>query len=75
MTTNQYSRLFKLTAKFLKYFLLAIFGFAIAYILSMSFGALNIVAVLLPFAGNWFSKLGILLLCLMTTTIIIESLR
>ncbi|MGI2907236.1 hypothetical protein [Tolypothrix sp. VBCCA 56010] len=75
MTTNQYSRLFKLTVKFLKYFLLGIFGLAIAYILSMSFGALNFVAVLLPFAGNWFSKLGILLLCLMTTTIIIESLR
>lgn len=75
MTTNQYSRLFKLTVKFLKYFLLAIFGFAIAYILSMSFGALNIVAVLLPFAGNWFGKLGIILLCLITTTIILESLR
>ncbi|MDZ7969135.1 MAG: hypothetical protein RM368_29995 [Nostoc sp. DedSLP03] len=75
MITNQYSRLFKLTAKFLKYFLLAIFAFAIACILSMSFGAVNIVTVLLPFAGNWFYKLGIILLCLMTTTVILESLR
>ncbi|MBW4596255.1 MAG: hypothetical protein KME46_25955 [Brasilonema angustatum HA4187-MV1] len=75
MTKNQYSRLFKLTAKLLKYFLLAIFTFVIACILSMGFGALNIFAVLLPFAGNWFCKLGILLLCLMTTTIILESLR
>ncbi|MDZ8053611.1 MAG: hypothetical protein RMX68_007525 [Aulosira sp. ZfuVER01] len=75
MTTNQYSFLFKLTAKFLKYFLLAIFGFAIACIISMGFGSVNIVAVLLPFAGNWFCRLGIILLCLMTTTIILESLR
>jgi|GEM_PF-704431 hypothetical protein len=75
MTTNEYSLLFKLTAKFLKYLLLALFGFALAYILSMSFGAFNIMAVLLPFAGNLFCKLVIILLCLMTTTIILESLR
>ena len=75
MTTNHYSRLFKFTVKFLKYFLLAIFGFAIAYVLSISFGGLNIVAVLLPFAGDWFGKLGIILFCLMTTSIIFESLR
>ena len=75
MTTNQYSFLFKLTAKFLKYFLVAIFWFAIGYILSMTFGVLNIVAVLLPFAGHLFCKLGIILLCLMTITIILESLR
>lgn len=75
MTPNQYSLLFKLTAKILKYFLLAIFWFAIAYILSMSFEAFNIVAVLLFFAGKLFCKLGIILLCLMTTTIILESLR
>ncbi|WP_088242136.1 hypothetical protein, partial [Calothrix rhizosoleniae] len=69
MTTNQYSSLFKLTAKLLKYFLLGIFSFAIAYILSMSFGGLNIFVALLSFIGDWFCKLGIILLCLMTTTI------
>ncbi|MDF5725827.1 MAG: hypothetical protein PUP91_36355 [Rhizonema sp. PD37] len=75
MTTNQYSRLFKMTAKFLKYFLLTIFAFAIAYILSIGFRAMNIIIVLLPFVGNWFSKLGIILLCLITITVILESLR
>ncbi|BAZ71261.1 hypothetical protein NIES4106_60580 (plasmid) [Fischerella sp. NIES-4106] len=75
MTTNHYSPLFKLTAKFLKYFLLAIFAFVITCILSMSFGALDIVAVLLLFVGNWFYKLAVILLCLMTVTVILESLR
>ncbi|MBF2003916.1 hypothetical protein ACF3DV_22380 [Chlorogloeopsis fritschii PCC 9212] len=71
----KYSFLLQLTAKFLKFFLLAILGFAIAYILSVSFGAVNIVTVLLPLARNWFGKLGIILLCLMTITVILESLR
>ncbi|AFY35130.1 hypothetical protein [Calothrix sp. PCC 7507] len=75
MKKNQYSRLFQLTAKFLKYFLLGLFWFTIAYLLSVSFGALDIFTVLLPIARYCFSKLGIILLCLMTTTIILESLR
>ena len=75
MTTNQYSRLFKLTVKFLKYFLLGIFGFAIAYILSICFGALHLVIMLLPLIGDCFVKLGIILLCLITITMIVESLR
>ncbi len=72
---NQHTPLFNLTAKLLKSFFLAIFGFVIAYILSMSFGALDIFVMLLPFVGKWFCKLGIILLCLITTTVILESLR
>ncbi|WP_414590474.1 hypothetical protein [Anabaena sp. CCY 9614] len=75
MNPNKYSNLLKLAGKFLKYFLLAIFGVAIAYILSMSFGAVNMMISLLPLLGHVFSRLGILLLCFMTTTIIVESLR
>ncbi|MEC4816310.1 MAG: hypothetical protein SAK29_24040 [Scytonema sp. PMC 1069.18] len=75
MKKNQYSRLFKLTAKLFKYFLIAIFGLAIACVIAMSFGALKIVTVLLSVAGSWFLKLGIILLCLIITTIILESLR
>ncbi|MBD2603503.1 hypothetical protein H6G81_02895 [Scytonema hofmannii FACHB-248] len=33
---------------------------AIAYVLSISFGALNIFAMLLPFAEDWFGRLGII---------------
>ncbi len=65
----------KLTAKLIKSFFLAILAFVIAYVLSMSFGALDIFVMLLPFVGNWFYKLGMILLCLITITVILESLR
>ncbi len=75
MTTNEHSPLFKLAAKFLKYFLLAFLGFAIAYVLSIGLGASNFAAALLPFVGSWFGKLGIVLLCFMAIVMIIESWR
>jgi uncharacterized protein involved in cysteine biosynthesis len=75
MTPKHYSLLLQFTAQFLKYFLLALFAFAIMSILFISFGASHTVAMLLPVAGNWFSKLGIILLCLITITVILESWR
>ncbi len=75
MTTNKYSPLFKLTVKFFKYFLLAVFGFAIACLVSVSFGGSSIVTIMLPFVGTWLGKLAILLLCLMIVTAFLESLR
>lgn len=75
MTPKHYSLLLQFTAQFLKYFLLALFTFAIMSILFISFGGLHIVVMLLPFAGNLFSKLGIILLCLITITVILESWR
>lgn len=75
MTQNRHSRLFRLTTQFIKYFLLAIFGFGIVCILSMSFGVLNIITGLLPLFGDLFYKFGVLLLCLITITAVLESLR
>ncbi|NJL64438.1 MAG: hypothetical protein HC903_24690 [Methylacidiphilales bacterium] len=75
MTTNHYSPLFRLVAKFLKYFLLLLLGFAIAYLLSMSLGALHIALALLSIAGEWFWRLGAILLCLIAIVVIYESLR
>ncbi|MDZ8184999.1 MAG: hypothetical protein RMX96_09110 [Nostoc sp. ChiSLP02] len=75
MDKNQYSPLFRLTTMLIKSCLLAIFGFTIAYILSMGFGALHIFVALLPFVGNWFPKLAIILLCFIITTVVWESLR
>ncbi|BAY47853.1 hypothetical protein SAMD00079811_54720 [Scytonema sp. HK-05] len=74
-TTNDRSRLLKLASKCLKYFLIVIFGFAIAYIMSMSFGILHIAAMLLPLVGSWFLRVGILLLCLLAVAVISESVR
>lgn len=74
-TTNDHSRLLKLALSCLKYFLIVIFGFAIAYVMSMSFGILHIAAILLPLVGSWFWRVGILLLCLLAIGVISESLR
>jgi len=51
------------------------FSFGIFCILSMSFGALNIVSLLFPLVVDLFYKLGILLVCLVITTAVLESLR
>jgi hypothetical protein len=75
MTTNQYTPLMRLASKILKYFLLIILGFAIAYILSTAFNALPIAKILLPFVLFCFQKLGIILLCLLAAAVILESWR
>lgn len=72
---KQHGALSRLASKLLKYFLLTMLGFALAYVISISFGALSIAATLLPIVGGWFIRLGILLLCLMASAIILESLR
>ncbi|MBW4591653.1 MAG: hypothetical protein KME46_01680 [Brasilonema angustatum HA4187-MV1] len=75
MITKQDSRLMRLVSRFLKYFLLMLFGFAVVYLVSVSFGASQIVAMLLPIVGDWCLRLGILVLCLMAIAIILESVR
>jgi multidrug transporter EmrE-like cation transporter len=59
----------------LKYFLLVLVGIAIAYVLSSGLGILQIIPILLYLLQQFLLPLGIILLCLITTAIIIESLR
>ncbi|NJM72462.1 MAG: hypothetical protein HC862_21125 [Scytonema sp. RU_4_4] len=75
MRSNQDSRLFILVSHCLKYFLLALVGFAIAYVISMTFGAAHIALMLLQFvfASGW--RLGLILFCLIAITVIFESFR
>ncbi|MBR8837879.1 MAG: hypothetical protein DSM106950_28710 [Stigonema ocellatum SAG 48.90 = DSM 106950] len=75
MTKNHHSPLFRLASGFLKYFLLALVGLAIAWVLSMTFGGSYFVVMLLPLVEDWILRLAIILLCLMVTAIIFESLR
>ncbi len=75
MTTNQYSPLFRLASKSLKFFLWVLFGFAIAYSLSSALGILQIIPLFLYILQHLFLPLGIILLCLITTAVIIESWR
>jgi hypothetical protein len=62
-------------SKFLKYFLLALFGFAIAYILSISLGIVDVVPILIFLLQRLFVPLGIILLCLIVIAVLWESLR
>ena len=75
MTTNQYTPLMRLVSKTLKYLLLVILGFAIAYILSTAFNALPIAQIVMPFVITGFQKVGIILLCLLASAVILESWR
>ena len=73
--TNDHNPLLKLVFKGFKYFLLALVGFAIAYVISIILGGTQIVNPLLPLLGDWVLRLAIILFCLMVTAIIVESLR
>ena len=75
MNMNQYSPLFRIVLKFFKYFLLAMFGFFVAYILSVSLGVSHIIAASLPLVLIWCFRLGIILLFLLLMAVVLESLR
>lgn len=76
MTTNRNSFLFSLTSKLIKYFALALFGLAIACVLSAIFGGLHIAINLLPFVLYWVVfRCGLILVCLILTTVVFESVR
>ncbi|NWF61409.1 MAG: hypothetical protein HXY43_19700 [Fischerella sp.] len=67
--------LFRLACVFLKYFLLALVGLAIAYVLSSPFGGIGIAAMLFPYVVDLVMRFGIVLFCVIATTIIFESVR
>ena len=75
MEKKPYSFLLSLSAKLIKIFFLTIFGFAIAYILSSTIGAVDIFELLLSYLGKWFVKLATMLICLTITAVFLESLR
>jgi hypothetical protein len=68
--------LFDLAAKALKYFLLALLGFAIASILSKAFGVALIAGMLLsPSIWQWILRLAVFIFCMFAIAMIIESWR
>jgi uncharacterized membrane protein len=71
---NDQNMLFNLACKGLKYFLLTLLGFAIAYVLSHVFGAVSIVGILLSATlWIWFFRIAISLFCLFAIAMMIES--
>jgi hypothetical protein len=68
------SMLFKWFGQGLKYFLLALLGLALAFVVSHTFGADTIVGMLLS-AGLWIwvTRIAISLVCLFAIAMILES--
>ncbi|MEH2251643.1 hypothetical protein [Nostoc sp.] len=66
--------LFKWFCQGLKYFLLALLGLAVAYVLSQVFGAVSVVGMLLSESLRlWVARIAIFLICLFAIAMIIES--
>ncbi|MBD2728557.1 hypothetical protein H6G96_20100 [Nostoc sp. FACHB-892] len=60
--------------KGLKYFLLALLGLAVVFVVSHTFGAITIVAMLLSeIVWIWVARIAISLVCLFAIAMIIES--
>jgi 1,4-dihydroxy-2-naphthoate octaprenyltransferase len=65
-----------LTAKGLKYFVLAVAGFAIAFVVFQVFGAFSLAKSLLSFdVLIWFVRVAVSLFCLFAIAMIFESWR
>ena len=72
--SNDRNILFKLACKGLKYLMLALLGFALAYILSGVFGADTIVKIISsPRVWEWFLRIAILIFCFFAIAIEYES--
>jgi hypothetical protein len=75
MTVQRDSFLLRLVAKFIKYFALALFAAALAFVLAGSFGLMTFAVNLLPLVFINVLRLALLLFCLIAVTVIVESLR
>ncbi|MCJ8281401.1 MAG: hypothetical protein MJK14_16415 [Rivularia sp. ALOHA_DT_140] len=75
MVGNQYSRLFRFIFRLIKYFFLVLIGLSIAFVIAAEVGNLGIAVQLFPLVFTIIKHLGLLLLCLIGITIIIESLQ
>jgi hypothetical protein len=75
MEANHHSPFFKLSSKILKYFLLTLFGFSSACMLSVVFGMSFLAVAMITAFGQWLLRLGIVVLIMMGAAIVFESVR
>ncbi|MDZ8108754.1 MAG: hypothetical protein RM338_24450 [Nostoc sp. DedQUE12a] len=74
--TNNHNPLLILTGKGLKYLVLALAGFAIAFIIFHVFGAFSLAQSLLSVdVWIWFLRVAVLLFCLFAIAMMFESWR
>ncbi|KAM3090282.1 hypothetical protein ACKFKG_30285 [Phormidesmis sp. 146-35] len=72
---RQHGWLFRFASKVLKYFLLSLFGLGITCLLSVVLAAFPLVEVLISLFGWWLVRITIIVVCLMATAVVIESVR
>ena len=68
-----YKTMKKLAYLCIKFFVLALFGLAIAYVMSFGFGILYFAEILFPMVLESVWRLGLILICLIAIAMIIES--
>lgn len=69
------SRIFVFTRWAVKYLLLALFGFCIVCLATPVFGSFDLLAALFESVLPWFWRLAIAVLCLMATSVVVESIQ
>ncbi len=72
---HQYGWLFRVTVKVVKYGLLGLLGCGIACLVAAALGAFPLVDWLLRWMGVWLGRVLVLLICLVGTAVVSESLR
>jgi hypothetical protein len=75
MVNKQESQLLRLAFRLMRYFLLSVFGIAIAFFLSGAFGFLHPAWAVLTCIGPWLLRSAVLVGCFVTIAVIFESIR
>ncbi len=71
-----YNLLFKFAVKGLKYFVLALVGFAIAYVISTVLNVVPLAQMLLsPSLWQWMMRIAVFIFCMFAIAIILDSWR
>ena len=63
------------TTKVIKYLLLAFFSFAMVCLVTPIFSNFQTIEILFSLVGEWFWRLAIITLCLMGSSVVVESIR
>jgi hypothetical protein len=72
---HQHVWLFRFASKVLKFFLLSLFGLGITCLLSVVLGILPLLEILINSLGWWLVRITVVIVCLMATAVLLESIR
>jgi len=75
MNNHRHSRLFRLAIKLLVIFGLFVFGLAIACLLAIVCGGLDIISILFSSVWVWLARVAVVVVCVLLVSIVGESLK